>query len=50
VDQRKTPPIDNFLLPLGRFDFDANQPAVVEISNKDTDGHVIIDAVQWIQK
>jgi hypothetical protein len=50
VDQRKTPPIDNFLLPLGKFDFDANQPAVVEISNKDTDGHVIIDAVQWIQK
>jgi hypothetical protein len=48
VDQRQPPPVDNLFLSLGQFAFDAAQPASVSISNRDTDGHVIIDAVQWL--
>ncbi len=50
VNQQKTPPVNGLLLPLGTFKFDAATPAIVEITNKDTDGHVIIDAVQWVKK
>jgi hypothetical protein len=32
---------------LGRFDFDAGQVASVLISNANTDGYVVADAVQW---
>jgi hypothetical protein len=48
VDQRRPPPVDNLFLSLGRFAFDAAKPASVAISNRDTDGYVIIDAVQWL--
>jgi hypothetical protein len=44
VNQRKTPPIDGLWISLGTFD----NPATVEISNTGTDGHVILDAVQWL--
>jgi hypothetical protein len=48
VNQKKEPPIDKLFLPLGVFEFSADQPAVVIISNRDADGYIIIDAVQWI--
>jgi hypothetical protein len=50
VDQRKTPAIDGRFHRLGRFDFEAGQPAVVSVSNESTDGYVVIDAVQWVAR
>jgi hypothetical protein len=47
VDQKQTPPIRQLLIPLGTFRF-GDQPAVVELSNQGTDGHVIADAVQFV--
>ncbi len=46
VNQRKAPAIDGLWVSLGTFTF-AGKTGTVEISNKGTDGHVIIDAVQW---
>jgi len=46
VDQRQPPPLDGHAVSLGRFDFDG--PAAVEIGTAGTDGHVILDAVQWL--
>jgi hypothetical protein len=48
VDQRKTPPIDKLFVSLGTYRFDKGKTGYVEISNKDVDGYVIIDAVQWL--
>jgi len=48
VDQRKTPAIDDRFHRLGRFDFTADQPAIVTISNTGADGYVVVDAVQWL--
>ena len=50
VDQRKTPAIDERFHRLGRFDFSADQPAVVTVSNAGADGFVVVDAVQWLLK
>ncbi len=47
VNQKQTPPIEGLLISLGTFTF-GEAPAVVEISNRGTDGHVIADAVQFI--
>ncbi|WP_395742969.1 FAD-dependent oxidoreductase [Prosthecobacter sp.] len=49
VNQRKAPPIDKLFISLGIFHFTAGKPAVITISNKDTDGIVGADAVQLIQ-
>jgi hypothetical protein len=46
VNQRKSPPGGAPFLSLGKFRFEAE--AVVVISNKDTNGHVIVDAVQFL--
>ncbi len=46
LDQRKKPD-DGAFHPIGKYDFKAGE-VVVEISNKDTNGHVIIDAVQLL--
>ena len=46
VNQQKAPPIDNAWLSLGTYDF--AETATVTISNEDTNGHVIIDAVQFL--
>ncbi len=46
VNQRKVAPIDKLFQPLGTYEFKAGKEYSVEISNKDTDGHVIVDAVQ----
>ncbi len=48
VNQKKKAP-DN-LLPLGEFEFEKGNSGWVEIRNEGTDGHVIIDAVQWLAK
>jgi hypothetical protein len=48
VNQRKPPPIDQAFLSLGKFHFDRGKSGAVEICNDGADGHVIIDAVQWL--
>ncbi|WP_164101298.1 FAD-dependent oxidoreductase [Candidatus Laterigemmans baculatus] len=47
VDQKKTPPIDGLLISLGSYDF-SELTAEVTVSNAGTEGHVIVDAVQWL--
>ncbi len=49
VNQQKTPPIEKTWLSLGKFPFDKGKEGYVEFSNEGVDGHVIIDAVQWIR-
>ncbi len=46
VNQREKPAIDDAFTSLGAFEF--ARRAVVTISNEDTDGHVIVDAVQFV--
>ena len=48
LNQRQTPPIDGAWAPVGTFEFEAGKPAVVEVGNAGTDGHVIVDAVQFL--
>jgi hypothetical protein len=50
VNEKKKGSIDGFLEPVGVYRFEAGKDAVVEISNQGTDGHVIVDAVQWVKK
>jgi len=47
VNQRQAPAIDNAFESLGVFDFGAQ--AVVEVSNAETDGDVIVDAVEFVE-
>ena len=49
VNQQLKPTIDNLLFPLGIFRFEAGKTGYVEVSNAGTDGHVIIDAIQWVE-
>lgn len=44
----KAPPIDGLWISLGTHEFTAGKPAVVTVSNKEADGYVVIDAVQWV--
>ncbi|MCP4171057.1 MAG: FAD-dependent oxidoreductase [Fuerstiella sp.] len=46
VNQREEPPIDGIFISLGRFSF--KDVARVEVSTADTNGHVIVDAVQFL--
>lgn len=48
VNQKQTPPIDKLFVSLGKFRFEAGTAGWVEIATKDTDGHVIADAVQFL--
>ena len=48
VNQQKQPPVNDLLFPLGIFRFEKGKSGFVEFSNKGTDGHVVIDAVQWM--
>jgi hypothetical protein len=48
VNQRQAPDIDGNFVSLGVFEFAGDQPAVVLVSNRDADGYVVIDAVQWV--
>jgi hypothetical protein len=47
IDQRKAPPIDGLFLSLGTFDLEPGT-ARIEITNTDTDGYVVVDAVQFV--
>jgi hypothetical protein len=48
VNEQKDAPIDDTFVSLGVFEFAADQPAVVKVSNLETDGYVVVDAVQWL--
>lgn len=48
VNQRKPAPIDGLWVSLGTFRFEAGKGGYVEVGNAGTDGHVVIDAVQWL--
>jgi hypothetical protein len=48
VDERRSPPIDGRFISLGTFRFDTSGQWYVIVSNEDTDGHVIVDAVQFL--
>jgi hypothetical protein len=48
VNERQEPPIDKAFVSLGTFAFLASKPAVIIVSNGNTDGFVIIDAVQLL--
>jgi hypothetical protein len=47
VNQQKAPPLNGFV-DLGEFELHADTDIVVIVSTNDTDGHVIIDAVQIV--
>lgn len=47
VDQRKPAAGDALFFSLGTYDFTAEGPAAVTITNAGSDGYVVIDAVQW---
>ena len=49
VNQRLSPSVKGLLHPLGTWNLKAGTNTV-EISNAGTDGHVIIDAVQWLKQ
>lgn len=48
VNERLTPAVDKLFASLGKYQFDAEKPGVVVITNDGTDGHVIVDAVQFV--
>lgn len=48
VNQRETPPIDDLFTSLGVFEFTADQPATVIVTNEGTNGYTVVDAVQWL--
>lgn len=50
VNQRVKPPIDGLWVSLGEYEFEAGTQGSVVISNADANGHVVIDAVQWLPK
>ncbi|MCP4099417.1 MAG: hypothetical protein GY748_24615, partial [Planctomycetaceae bacterium] len=50
VNQSKQPPINGLFYSLGTFRFEADNAASVTISNEGTDGHVIVDAVQFLKQ
>ncbi|MCP5518260.1 MAG: FAD-dependent oxidoreductase [Verrucomicrobiales bacterium] len=48
VDQQRAPAIGELWASLGAFDFPSGEPVSVTVSNRGADGHVVIDAVQWL--
>src|SRR5690606_23259333 len=50
VDQTEVAPIERLFKPLGKFRFQAESEAIVSISNAETEGYVIVDAVQFLGK
>ena len=49
IDQRKAAPIDDHVLPLGRFRFTKNALGSVVVRNNNTDGYVTVDAIQLLK-
>lgn len=50
VNQKKEPAIDKLFVSLGSFEFKADEPAVITISNEGTDGIVGADCVQLLKE
>ena len=50
INQRQPPRIDGLFISLGVYDFEPGKPAAVTIVNRDTDGYVVVDAVQWLRQ
>ncbi len=50
LDQKTPPPIEGLFVSLGTFEFTADQPAAVIVTNKGTNGYVVVDAVQWLPR
>jgi len=50
VNQKQEPPLEKAFASLGTFSFNKDKPAVISISNKDTNGIVGADAVQLLKK
>ena len=48
VNQKLKPNADGLFHVVGTFEFAAGKDGWVEIGNAGTDGHVIVDAVQWL--
>ena len=48
VNQKKTPEIDNLFQSLGVLELKEDETLEVVLSNENTDGHVIADAVQLV--
>lgn len=48
VNERLKPTIDGAFVSLGEFSFSASKPAAVIVRNDNTDGYVVIDAVQLV--
>jgi hypothetical protein len=48
VNQRKPPTTGGAFVSLGVFRFEKGKVGSVEVSNRGADGHVVIDAVQWV--
>jgi len=48
VNQKETPPLDGMFLSLGTYRFETAGQCFVIVSNEETDGHVIADAVQFL--
>ena len=47
MNQRRKPPLNGLFAPVGRFSFDGE--ARVVIHNRDADGYVVVDAVQFVK-
>lgn len=50
VNQKLEPKVEKIFTSLGSFTFNKDKPAIITISNKDTDGIVGADAVQLLKK
>ncbi|MBM3333514.1 hypothetical protein FJY63_02525, partial [Candidatus Sumerlaeota bacterium] len=50
INQRKKPPIDGLFVSLGSFYLDAGSSTEIVVSNEGTDGYVVVDALQFIEK
>jgi hypothetical protein len=48
VNQRRAPAIEKAWVSLGIFSFAKGKTGSVTIGNEGVDGHVIVDAVQWL--
>lgn len=49
LNQQKKGTVDGVFASLGQFPFDKRKPAIITISTRGTMGHVIIDAVQFVE-
>lgn len=48
IDQRRQPTIDGLWVSLGHYRFEQDGQAFVLVTNEGSDGHVIVDAIQFL--